>query len=165
MNPVQPTATLAPTQKAFSLLGEFKNFAFRGTMIDLTVGVIIGAAFGKIIDSLVKHIVAPLGCLLLPGEHGYLGWKITLGHAELPVGLFLGDVFNFLIVALTLFVFIVKFLGWLMKAKREEAAAPAPLTKDQELLSEIRDLLKSNSKLLGEEPHYDGASQRSPQPL
>jgi large conductance mechanosensitive channel len=126
-------------------------------MIDLTVGVIIGAAFGRIIDSLVKHVVAPLGCLLLPGDHGYLGWKIMVGHAELPIGLFLGDVFNFLIVALTLFVFIVKFLGWLVKFKKEEAAAPAPLTKDQELLSEIRDLLKNNPRLLGDEPHHGGA--------
>jgi large conductance mechanosensitive channel len=157
MNPVKSAATLAPTQRAFSLLGEFKNFAFRGTMIDLTVGVIIGAAFGRIIDSLVKHIVAPLGCLLLPGDHGYLGWKIMVGHAELPIGLFLGDVFNFLIVALTLFVFIVKFLGWLVKFKKEEAAAPAPLTKDQELLSEIRDLLKNGPRLLGDEPHHGGA--------
>jgi len=165
MNPVKSAATLVPTQRAFSLLDEFKKFAFRGTMIDLTVGVIIGAAFGKIIDSLVKHIVTPLACLLLPGEHGYLGWKLMVGHHELPIGLFLGDVFNFLIVALTLFVFIVKFLGWLMKAKKEEAAALAPLTKDQELLSEIRDLLKNSPKLLGDEPHRGDACQRSPQPL
>jgi large conductance mechanosensitive channel len=142
MNPVKSAASLVPTKKAFSLLDEFKNFAFKSSMIDLAIGVIIGAAFGKIIDSLVKHIIIPLVCVMLPGEHGYLGWKLMVGHHEVPYGLFIGDVFNFLIVALALFVFFVKFLGWIMKAKKAEEAMPTPLTKEQELLSEIRDLLK-----------------------
>jgi len=61
---------------------------------------------------------------------------------DVPYGLFLGEVVNLLIVSLALFLFIVKFLGWVMRAKKEEVAAPPPLTKDQELLAEIRDLLK-----------------------
>lgn len=134
-----------PAKKAFSLLEEFKNFAFKGNVIDLAVGVIIGAAFGKIIDSLVKHIFMPLIGVLLPGDQGYLGWKWVINGKEIPYGLFIGEIVNFLIVAAALFIFIVKFLGWVMKVKKQEAAAPAgppPLTKDQELLIEIRDLLK-----------------------
>jgi large conductance mechanosensitive channel len=131
-----------PKKKAFSLVDEFKNFAFKGNVIDLAVGVIIGAAFGKIIDSLVKQIIMPLVSLLIPGDQSYLGWKWEINGKEIPYGLFLGEVVNFLIVALALFIFIVKFLGWIMRTKKEEAAAPPPPTKDQELLMEIRDLLK-----------------------
>ena len=111
-------------------------------MIDLAVGVIIGAAFGKIVDSLVKHILMPLVGLLLPGDQGYLGWKIALGAKEVPYGLFLGELVNFVIVALALYLFIVKFLGHVMKAKQAPAAPPAP-SKEETLLAEIRDLLKA----------------------
>jgi large conductance mechanosensitive channel len=142
MDPIQEFAALEPAKKAFSLFEEFKDFAFKGNVIDLAVGIIIGAAFGKIIDSLVKQIIMPLVGVLLPGQQGYLGWKWVIDGKEVPYGLFLGEVVNFLIVALALFVFIVKFLGWVLKAKKEEAAAPPALTKDQELLAEIRDLLK-----------------------
>ena len=131
-----------PTKKALTLVEEFRTFAFKGNMIELAVGVIIGGAFGKIIDSLVKHIIMPAISVLLPGQQGYLGWKLTLAGKDIPYGLFIGEVVNFLLVALAIFFFIVKFLGWIMKAKKEEAAAPPPpLTKDQELLTEIRDLL------------------------
>lgn len=134
-----------PTKKAMSLLEEFKNFALKGNVIDLAVAVVIGGAFGKIVDSLVKHIIMPLVSLIMPGEQSYLGWKLVIGAKEVPYGLFIGEVVNFLVVALALFIFIVKFLGWIMKFKKQEAAAPAappPPTKDQELLMEIRDLLK-----------------------
>lgn len=142
---IEKLSSLDPTKKAFSLLDEFKAFAFKGNVIDLAVGVIIGAAFGKIIDALVKNLIMPVIGLIMPGEQGYLGWKWVINKVEIPYGLFIGEVVNFLIVALALFIFIVKFLGWIMKAKETEAAAPAPPpppTKDQELLTEIRDLLK-----------------------
>lgn len=130
-----------------SLIEEFRNFAFKGNVVDLAVGVIIGAAFGKIIDSLVKHIIMPVIGILLPAEQGYLAWKISFGGKDIPYGLFIGEVINFLVVALALFLFIVKFLGWLSQMKKEEVTpapgSPPPLTKDQELLIEIRDLLKS----------------------
>jgi len=127
----------------FSLVDEFKKFALKGNVIDLAVGVIIGAAFGKIIESLVKHLIMPTLGVLLPGEQGYLGWKLAIAGKEIPYGLFLGEVLNFLIVSLALFFFIVKFLGWVLKTRKEEAAAPALVpTIDQELLTEIRDLLK-----------------------
>lgn len=146
MNPVQKMSGIDPAKKAFSLIDEFKTFAFKGNVIDMAVGVIVGAAFGKIIDSLVKHIIMPTVGLLLPGNQGYLGWKIVVGAKEVPYGLFIGEVVNFLIIAAVLFVFIVKFLGWIMKSKQQEAVAPAAPpepTKDQQLLAEIRDLLKA----------------------
>jgi large conductance mechanosensitive channel len=129
-------------KKVSSVLDEFKNFALKGNVVDLAIGVIIGAAFGKIVDSLVKHIIMPLVSLLMPGEQGYLAWKWIVNGKEIPYGLFIGEIVNFVIVALALYIFIVKFLGMIMKSKKEEAAAPAPPTKDQELLMEIRDLLK-----------------------
>lgn len=139
-------AVVNPGRKTFSLFEEFKQFALKGNVIDLAIGVIIGAAFGKIIDSLVKHIIMPLISLIMPGEQGYLAWKVVVNGKEIPYGLFIGEVVNFLVVALALFIFIVKFLGWIMKTKQAEVAAPSqppPVTKEQELLSEIRDLLKS----------------------
>lgn len=136
-------AASSAKKSALSLLDEFKAFAFKGNVIDLAVGVIIGAAFGKIVDSLVKNIVMPLLGSLLPGEQGYLGWKLTLNGSEIPYGLFLGEVVNFLIVALALFVFLKKFLGWVLRNKQAEPAPP--LSKDQELLTEIRDLLKQRA--------------------
>lgn len=128
--------------KPLALFEEFKNFALKGNVIDLAVGVIIGAAFGKIVDSLVKHIIMPTVSVMLPGEQGYLGWKFVINGKDIPYGLFLGEVVNFLIVALALYLFIVKFLGFVMKTKKAEAAAPPAPTKDQELLTEIRDLLR-----------------------
>ncbi|MCL4219552.1 MAG: large conductance mechanosensitive channel protein MscL [Candidatus Hydrogenedentes bacterium] len=122
-------------------MGEFKNFAFKGNVIDLAVGVIIGAAFGKIIDSLVKNVIMPLVSLAMPADQGYENWVFAVNGTEVPYGLFLAEVVNFLIVALVLFIFIVKFLGWIIKSKKEEEDVPPPPTKDQELLMEIRDLL------------------------
>ncbi len=130
-----------PSKQVFSLFEEFRNFALKGNVIDLAVGVIIGGAFGKIIDSLVKHIIMPAIGLLMPSEQGYLQWKLVLNGKEIPYGLFLGEIVNFLIIALALYFFIVKFLGWVMRTKKE-VPPPAP-TKDQELLAEIRDLLKN----------------------
>src|SRR5262249_16628577 len=117
------------------------NFAFKGNVVDLAIGVIIGAAFGTIIKSLVDNIIMPLISIVLPGEKGYASWHVEVNKVDIPYGKFIGEVVNFLIVAIVLFLFIKKFLGWLMRAKKEEAAAP-PLTKDQLLLTEIRDLLK-----------------------
>jgi len=133
---------MAAKNKVSTMVEEFKNFAFKGNVVDLAIGVIIGAAFGKIVDSLVKHIIMPLVSVVIPGEQGYLGWKWIINGKEVPYGLFIGEIVNFLIVAAALYFFIVKFLGMMMKSKEEEAAEPAPLTKDQELLTDIRELLK-----------------------
>ncbi|HUI92552.1 MAG TPA: large conductance mechanosensitive channel protein MscL [Chitinivibrionales bacterium] len=145
MNPIKNIAGLDPAKRAFSLVDEFKAFAFKGNVIDMAVGIIVGAAFGKIIDSFVKHIIMPLISLLLPAQQDYLNWKLVIGAKVVPYGLFVGEVVNFLIIAGVLFIFIVKFLGVLTKSKQKEALAPPPLTKDQELLSEIRDLLRNKN--------------------
>ena len=145
MNPMQKITAIDPAKRAFSLVDEFKSFAFKGNVIDMAVGVIIGAAFGKIIDSFVKHLIMPVLGLILPGEQGYLGWKLVIGAKEVPYGLFIGEVVNFLIIAVVLFVFIVKFLGFIARSKEKAAAAPPPPTREQELLSEIRDLLKQRN--------------------
>ena len=137
-----------PTKQAFSLLEEFKNFAFKGNVVDLAVGVIIGGAFGKIVESLVENIIMPLVGVVLPGEQSYKDWKLPLGDG-IPVGLFLADVVSFLILAAALFFFIVKFLGWLMKMKGgavAEPAAPPEPTNEEKLLSDIRDLLMAQAK-------------------
>jgi large conductance mechanosensitive channel len=144
MDPIHRIVELDPRKKAFSLLEEFKNFAFKGNVIDLAVGVIIGAAFGKIVSSLVENLMMPLIGVLLPGA-GYEKWVWVIEGKEVPYGKFLAAVVNFLLVALILFLFIYKFLGWVMMQKKEEAVAPPPLTKDQELLAEIRDLLKKGA--------------------
>ena len=148
-----------PATKAKGLFDEFKSFALKGNVIDLAVGVIIGAAFGAIVSSLVKDIIMPLIGAVLPSDVSYTSWKwviveptkdsvgnIVAGTGkEVPYGKFLGEIVNFLIVALALFLFIVKFLGFIMKMKKAEAAAapaapPAP-SKEEVLLTEIRDLL------------------------
>src|SRR5262245_53472923 len=141
MDPLKTVKDLNPTKKVLSLWDEFKGFAFKGNMIDLAVAVVIGTAFAKVIDSLVKNVFMPVIGLIMPGEKGYEGWVWHVGDQRVPYGLFIGEVINFLIVALIMFLFIVKFLGWLMKMKKE--APQATLTKDQELLTEIRDLLKN----------------------
>lgn len=142
---IKSLGNIDPAGQAVSLWSEFKAFAFKGNVIDMAVGVIIGTAFGAIVKSLVDHIIMPLVSIAMPSKEGYTGWKLPVLGAEIPVGEFLGNVVNFLIVALVLFIFIVKFLGWLTRSKKQEAAAPPPPTKDQELLMEIRDLLKSQS--------------------
>jgi large conductance mechanosensitive channel len=143
MDPLQRVAALEPAKKAFSWFDEFKKFAFKGSVIDLAVGVIIGGAFGAIIKSLVDNILMPLIAMVVPGNKSYLEWH----YRGIAYGKFIGEVINFLLIALMLFIFIVKFLGWLMRSKKEEASAPPPLTKDQELLMEIRDLLKQRDSL------------------
>jgi large conductance mechanosensitive channel len=142
MDPLKTVAELHPTQKAKTLFDEFKGFAFKGNVIDLAVGVIIGAAFTKIVDSLVKQIIMPLVSTLLPGDASYTQWGLIINGVWIPLGEFVGEIVNFLLIALVLFLCIVKFMGWLMRTKKAEAASPPPLTKDQELLTEIRDLLK-----------------------
>jgi large conductance mechanosensitive channel len=142
MDPTKESTAHAAHKKAISLLDEFKRFAFKGNVVDLAIGVIIGAAFTTVVKSLVDDIIMPLMGLILPGSQGYEGWVWQIQGKAIPYGKFLGAVVSFLIIALVLYMFIVKFLGWLMRSRQEQAAAPAPPTKDQELLMEIRDLLK-----------------------
>jgi large conductance mechanosensitive channel len=134
-----------PTRKVFSLVDEFKSFALKGNVIDLAVGVIIGAAFGRIVTSLVENVIMPFLGAVLPVQENYKELGLNLNGVFIPTGQFVGDVVNFFIIAVALFVFFVKFLGIIMHTKKVEAAAPPPPTRDQELLMEIRDLLKKNA--------------------
>jgi large conductance mechanosensitive channel len=132
-----------PKQKVFSLVDEFKAFALKGNVIDLAVGVIIGAAFGRIVTSLVENVIMPTINAVIPTQSDYKELGINLNGKFIPTGQFVGDVVNFLIIAVALFIIIVKFLGFIMNTRKE--APPPPLTRDQELLTEIRDLLKKNA--------------------
>jgi large conductance mechanosensitive channel len=143
MDPSGKLNNINPLRHATTLFEEFKKFAFKGNVVDLAIGVIIGGAFGKIVDSLVKNVIMPLISTITPGEKGYESWGTTIRGVEIPYGQFLAEVVNFLIVALALFIFIKKFLGWVMKEKQREVKVEEPkLTKEQELLMEIRDLMK-----------------------
>src|SRR5581483_8743377 len=118
MDPLKQLAEFEATKKASSLWEEFKKFAFKGNVVDLAIGVIIGAAFGAIVKSLVEDIIMPLLGLVIPGNRGYEGWVWQVGEKTIPYGKFLASVVNFLIIALVLYLFIVKFLGWIMKSQQ-----------------------------------------------
>lgn len=119
---------------------EFKKFALRGNVLDLAVGVIIGAAFGKIVSSVVDDIFMPLLGLLVGGID-LTGWSVTVGEATIQYGNFLQAVLDFFIVAFAIFIFI-RYVNRL-RAKQEEApAAPPPPPRTEVLLEEIRDLLQ-----------------------
>jgi large conductance mechanosensitive channel len=137
-----PKTTLShATEKAWTLLDEFKAFAFKGNVVDMAIGVIIGGVFHNLIDSLVKNLIMPLIAILIPGERPYTHWQITVRGSTVHVGLLLGDIAHFLLISAILFLFLMKFLGWLMRPKKPDGAAPA-LSRQEELLTEIRDLLK-----------------------
>lgn len=135
---------------------EFKEFAVKGNMVDMAVGVIIGGAFGKIVSSLVEDMIMPVVSLLTGGVdfrnlYYPLSDKITDGMsleqakevgAVFAYGSFIQNVFDFLIIALCIFMMIKGLNSW--KKKEEEApAAPAEPSTEEKLLSEIRDLLKN----------------------
>ena len=117
---------------------EFKEFAMKGNVMDLAVGVIIGAAFGKIITSLVDNILMPIIGIVLQGVN-FQALMVKVGDAEIKYGMFIGAVLDFIIIALVLFL-IIKGMNN-MKKKEEVVPTTAP-PKQEVLLTEIRDLLK-----------------------
>jgi len=122
------------------MLQEFKSFAMKGNVVDLAVGVIIGAAFGKIVASLVEDVVMPLIGTLMGGVN-FSGLAFAVGSASLKYGKFLQTCLDFLIIAAAIFL-AVKLIN---RMRREEPAAPATPAappKQEVLLEEIRDLLK-----------------------
>lgn len=121
-----------------SFFGEFKAFAMKGNVIDLAVGVVIGAAFGKIVNSLVDAIIMPLVGILI-GGFDFKERMITVGTAQVKYGMFIQACVEFLIVAFAIFL-VVRTINKLKKP--EEAPAPAGPTVEQQLLMEIRDELK-----------------------
>ncbi len=129
-----------------SLASEFKEFAMRGNVIDLAVGVVIGAAFGKIVSSLVGDIIMPpLGILIGRVNFTELAVRIGTDPAGKPVlfryGSFIQTIFEFLIIAFCIFV-LLKGINTLKRPPPAASAAPPlPPTKSEELLTQIRDLL------------------------
>ncbi|MBE5104627.1 large conductance mechanosensitive channel protein MscL [Bacillus thuringiensis] len=121
---------------------EFKKFAFKGNVVDLAVGVVIGAAFGKIVSSLVKDIITPLLGMVLGGVD-FTDLQFGYGKSAVMYGNFIQTIFDFLIIAASIFMF-VKVFNTLTSKKEEEEEIPEP-TKEEELLSEIRDLLKQQN--------------------
>ena len=126
------------------LFDEFKAFVMRGNVVDLAVGVIIGGAFGKIVTSLVNDIFMPIIGMIL-GNVDFSSLEIKLGEpvegaeqAAIRYGAFIQEIVNFLIIALCIFM-VIKVINKLQK-KKEEAPAPEP-TKEEVLLTEIRDAL------------------------
>ncbi|HDR7793472.1 TPA: large-conductance mechanosensitive channel protein MscL [Bacillus luti] len=123
---------------------EFKKFAFKGNVIDLAVGVVIGAAFGKIVSSLVKDIITPLLGMILGGVD-FTDLKITFGKSSIMYGNFIQTIFDFLIIAAAIFMFVKVFNKLTSKREEEkEEKIPEP-TKEETLLGEIRDLLKQQN--------------------
>ena len=128
------------------LFDEFKAFVMRGNVVDLAVGVIIGGAFGKIVTSLVNDIFMPIIGMII-GNVDFSSLEIKLGEpvegaeqAAIRYGAFIQEIVNFLVIALCIFM-VIKVINKLQK-KKEEAPAPAPEpTKEEVLLTEIRDAL------------------------
>ncbi|AUZ28767.1 large conductance mechanosensitive channel protein MscL [Bacillus cabrialesii] len=124
---------------------EFKAFAMRGNIVDLAIGVVIGGAFGKIVTSLVNDIIMPLVGLLLGGLD-FSGLSFTFGDAVVKYGSFIQTIVNFLIVSFSIFIVIRTLNGLRRKKEAEEEAAEEAPDAQEELLKEIRDLLKQQTK-------------------
>ena len=137
-----------------SLTSEFKVFISKGNVVDLAVGVVIGAAFGKIVASLVEDIIMPPIGLLLNGVN-FADMRLAIQHATVDAagkaipavtinyGNFIQVAFGFLLIAFTIFLFVVKPMN---AVKKKEAAAPVVPTREEALLAEIRDLLKKQAQ-------------------
>jgi len=139
------------------MLKEFKDFVMRGNVLDMAVGIIIGAAFGKIVSSFVADVMMPpLGMLMgkvdfsnlfinLSGqEYASLAEAKKAGAATINYGLFINQIIDFALVAAAVFC-LIKLIGAMKKKEAAKPIAPPPPTKEQELLGEIRDLLKSRA--------------------
>jgi len=124
-----------------SMMKEFREFAVKGNVVDLAVAVIIGGAFGKIVTSLVGDVVMPLVGVLLGGVN-FTGLAVKVGSASLQYGKFLQSCVDFLIIAWVIFL-AVKLINRLKRAEPPAEAAPAAPPRQEILLEEIRDLLKS----------------------
>jgi large conductance mechanosensitive channel len=130
-----------------SFISEFKEFAVKGNMIDMAVGIIIGAAFGKIVSSLVNDLIMPpLGVLIGGVDFSDLG--VTLKAAAegteavvLRYGAFIQTIIDFTIIALAIFV-AIKFMNSLKRKEEAKPTAPPEPSREEQLLTEIRDLLK-----------------------
>ena len=120
------------------MLKDFKEFALRGNVMDLAVGLIIGAAFGKIVTSVVNDIIMPLLNPAIPGGD----WRAMEIGPGIKIGSFLGTVLDFVFIAFAVFM-IVKTINRMKKKEEAKPPGPAELPPDVKVLTEIRDLMKS----------------------
>lgn len=132
-------------------LSDFKEFAMKGNIIDMAVGVIIGGAFGKIVTSLVNDLIMPVMSLVTGGE-GYKNLKHVITEASadgsvqevaINYGIFIQNIIDFIIIALSIFVALRVIMKFKKKEEATPAAPPAP-SAEETLLTEIRDLLKKD---------------------
>ena len=136
------------------MLNEFKKFAMRGNVVDMAVGIIIGAAFGKIVSSIVNDIIMPpIGMLmggvdfsnlyvdLSGGEYASLAAAEAAGAPLIKYGVFINTVLDFLIVAFAIFM-VIKGMNTMKKKEEEKPAEPPKPSEEVELLKEIRDALR-----------------------
>ena len=121
------------------MIKEFKEFAFKGNVLDLAVAVIIDAAFGKIVTAVVDNLLMPIIGVIMGGVD-FSGLAITVGEAKIGYGMVIQSIIDFLIVAFCIFL-VVKAANKMMKKQEEEPEEPAGPSQE-ELLTEIRDLLK-----------------------
>lgn len=122
------------------LLQEFKEFAMRGNVMDLAVGVIIGGAFEAITTSLIDDILMPVIGIFV-SENSFADLHVQIGQAQITYGNFISAVLNFIIMAFVVFC-LVKTLNRLSRKKEETPSAPPEPSAEEKLLREIRDLLK-----------------------
>lgn len=134
-------------------LTEFKEFAMKGNVVDMAIGVIIGGAFGKIVSSLVNDIIMPALSKVTGGaSFADLQYELTpasdgVDAVTLNYGMFIQNIVDFVIIALCIFIAIKLMLSLNRKKKEEEAAAPAPEPSDEaKLLAEIRDMMKKQQE-------------------
>ena len=125
-------------------LGEFKEFALKGNMFDLAVGVIVGAAFNSVVKSIVNDIFTPIIGMLMGGLD-FSKLCVTIGSASVTYGLFIQNIINFLITAFSLFI-VVKAMNKFKKAEEAKEAKEPETPADIKLLEEIRDAIKSNKE-------------------
>ncbi|MBC1610412.1 large conductance mechanosensitive channel protein MscL [Listeria welshimeri] len=125
------------------MLVEFRDFALKGNVLDLAVAVVIGAAFGKIVSSLVDNIIMPVVGVLLGGLD-FTKLSVTVGKSVIQYGAFIQSIVDFIIIAFAIFIF-VKILTSFMK-KKEQHVEETPVPPTEEYLKEIRDLLKEQQK-------------------
>lgn len=150
-----------------SFLKEFRKFAMRGNVVDMAVGIIIGAAFGKIVSSLVANVIMPpLGLLIGGIDFKQFSWVLKPAQGDTPAvvmeyGIFLQNIFDFIIVAFAVFS-IIKLINRMHRKEAEKPAEPPKPSAEETLLTEIRELLKQQNNAVA--PGTTTISGQTPPP-
>ena len=126
------------------LFGEFKEFISKGNVIDMAVGVVIGSAFSKIVSSLVNDVIMPIIGVIIGGLD-FTSLSIKIKDSEILYGSFIQNIVDFLIIAVCIFT-VIKIMNKFKKQKPVEEPKPVEIPEDIKLLTEIRDLLKKETK-------------------